>query len=193
MPESDHLRPRAESLRVARFFEIPLGPTLKIEFRVTAFEDVSLPSPHERPEWKCRGATRTETAEAAAKLSLNVHTMFPSAPSSVPATPDFALPLLDNRAPVVFVRREGSALTRGRVFHQKHAPGTGRPHPTDFYVEYPEDSGYFKELRVPAIHRALGQPTPGETPWSKEAVADLLANLPPHVALLALLDRARSA
>ena len=202
MPEpTTNLRPCRESLSVARFFEIRLGPTTKVEVRVTAFEDVSLPTPHEREEWKCRRATPAEVAEAAAKLCLNVQTNpapqhqshqshhSPAMPPFIPKVPDFALPLLDNREPATFTRRTDGEVLQGRVFHQKRDHNSDHPHPTDFYVEYPLDSGRFHEVRVSALKRALDH-HPDHNPitsWSKPSVGNLFANAPPHLSTADLL------
>ena len=112
----------------------------------------------------------------------------------IPTVPDHALPLLDNRNPVRFTRRQDEGSQLGRVFHQKRGPGSGRPHPTDFYVEFPSGSGRFWETNANALMRALGH-QPGRNPitrWSKDTVALLFAHAPPHVAVEDLLSASRS-
>jgi hypothetical protein len=53
---------------IARFFHVRMGPTTYVEVRVTGFEDVSLPTPHERPEWKPRRATAADVREGLRKI-----------------------------------------------------------------------------------------------------------------------------
>lgn len=101
-------------------------------------------------------------------------------------TPDPLLPLLDPSNPVEF----SHGRIAGKLYGQLAQPRSRKVHPTDFYVEWPANSGDFRAINIRKVVGICGEVTAHKV-FAREAAAKLLSIAKPGFAFEKLLELSR--
>jgi hypothetical protein len=105
-----------------------------------------------------------------------------------PVTPDPLAPLLDPDNPIDFAHNR----IAGRVFGQFLGPRNKRNHPTDFYVEWPTNSGSLVAVNLTKLVAICGEVASSRHPvFTKNQAARLLSVVKPGFGFEKLLHHSR--